>query len=163
MIRNVLATVRKARLCPLAAFLFILLCTTSAKAGTTITQSTCPVLIAQAGDYSLGTDVGPCMPGVDGIDIVASAVTLHLNGHTINGSADPGTCNNSQGIHVGLPSPAPMLSLVHVLGDGTINNFQSGFLAENSAGSFVKFVTVTADCGNLFGFMSSFGFTIAGG
>ena len=85
MIRNVLATIQKERLGPsiLAAFPFILLCTPSAKAGTTTTQSTCPVLIAQAGDYSLGTDVGPCLPGVDGIDIVASNVTLHLNGHTI--------------------------------------------------------------------------------
>jgi hypothetical protein len=36
--------------------------------------------------------------------------------------------------------------MVRVLGTGTITNFATGFSAENSAGSFVKFVTVTANC-----------------
>jgi parallel beta-helix repeat protein len=147
MIRNVLATIRNARLGPsiLAAFPFILLCTPSAKAGTTITQSTCPVLIAQSGDYSLGTDVGPCMPSVDGIDIMASNVTLRLNGHTISGTATSGTCNSSNGIYV-MGTSLLQLTMVHVLGSGTISNFVIGFRADNSAGSFVKFTTVTAGC-----------------
>jgi hypothetical protein len=128
-----------------AISLILLLGASSAKAGTTITQSTCPVLIAQAGDYSLGTDVGPCLPGVNGIDIVASNVTLHLNGHTISGTATSGTCNISYGIDVMGTSLLP-LTMVHVLGSGTISNFFIGFSAEYSAGSYVKFTTVTAQC-----------------
>lgn len=129
----------------------------SAKAGTAITQSTCPIIITQPGEYDLATDVGPCAPGVDGIEIRASAVTLHLDGHKINGSAAPGTCNASNGVHVSLPVPAPMLSQVRVLGDGTISNFSIGFLAENSVNSFVKFTTVTANCP-----FFSYGFVILG-
>ena len=145
---NVFATPGKTRLArtALAAISFILLCTCSAKAGTTITQSACPVIIAQSGEYDLATDVGPCLPGTNGIDIEASAVTLHLDGHNVIGSVSPTACNTSLGIHVGLPAPTPMLSMVHVLGDGTISNFRVGFLAENSAGSFVKFVKVTGAC-----------------
>ena len=149
---------RKAKLSVtvLSAISIILLWPSPAKAGTTITQSACPVLIAQSGEYDLATDVGPCLPGVDGIDIEASGVTLHLDGHNIIGSASAAVCNTSNGIHVGLPAPTPMLSQVHVLGDGTISNFFIGFRAENSAGSFVKFVTVTGACANEF----SFGFAI---
>ena len=116
--------------------------TSPANAGTAITNGTCPVTIATSGDYSLGTDVGPCASGVDGIDIVASNVTLHLNGHTISG-APSGNCNNSYGIHVMGTSSVP-LSLVNVLGSGTISNFVFGFWADYSAGSFVKSTTVTA-------------------
>lgn len=137
---NLLATVRKARLglTLLAAISIHLPSAPPAQAGTTITQSTCPVVIALPGEYDLATDVGPCLD--DGIDITASGVTLHLNGHTITYAS---RCDFPlAGIHVGLPTPTPMLSRVRVLGPGTIRNFQFGFLAENSAGSFVKFVTV---------------------
>jgi hypothetical protein len=64
----------------LAALSITLLSPSPAKAGMTITQSTCPVVISQPGEYSLAVDVGPCLPGVDVIDITASGVTLHLNG-----------------------------------------------------------------------------------
>src|SRR5437870_5656364 len=99
---NVLVAIRRARLglTVLAALSITLLWASPAKAGTTITQSFCPVLIAQSGEYSLATDVGPCAPGADGIDITASNVTLHLNGHTISGTTTSGTCNSSKGIHV---------------------------------------------------------------
>jgi parallel beta-helix repeat protein len=110
-------------------------------------------MILQSGEYSLGTDVGPCAPGVDGIDITASNVTLHLNGHTIIGAATD--CNTSNGIHLMGTSFLLPLSLVRVLGSGTISNFFIGFRAENSAGSFVKFVTVTANCS-----FYSYGFAI---
>jgi parallel beta-helix repeat protein len=102
-------------------------------------------MIIQSGEYDLATDVGPCLPGVDGIQILASDVTLHLNGHTIDGSAAPATCNSSVGIRVGLPSPA-MLTKVLVHGDGTISDFRIGFLANRTSGSFVKRVAVTAQC-----------------
>jgi len=86
-----------------------------------------------------------------------SVCTLHLDGHNIIGSASETACNSSVGIRVGLPA-LPMLSQVRVLGTGTISNFFIGFRAQNSAGSFVKFVTVTAACANFF----SFGFQILG-
>lgn len=141
----------------LLAAISVALWASSVTAATTITQSTCPVVIAQSGEYDLGTDVGPCLPGVDGIDIFASDVTLHLDGHTITGTTVTGTCNTSFGIRVGLPVPAPMISQVRVLGEGTISNFRVGFRARNSAGSFVKFTTVTAQCP-----FFSFGFLIQG-
>jgi len=152
---NMLIAIQRAKLALvlLAAVSITLLWASPAKAGTTITQSTCPVVINQPGEYSLGTNVGPCAPGVDGILIVASNVTLHLKGHTISGTAISGTCNSSSGIHVMGTSSLTPLTLVRVLGTGTITNFDTGFLAENSAGSFVKFVTVTQTCSDFtFGF-----------
>jgi hypothetical protein len=85
MTSSVLATIRKASLglSLLATISIILLSASPAKAGITITQSTCPIVIDQPGTYFLATDVGPCAPGVDGIDISASNVTLQLAGHTI--------------------------------------------------------------------------------
>lgn len=156
MTRNLLVAIRRARLglSLLAGLSITLLWVSPAKAGTTITNGTCPVPIVQSGDYSLATDVGPCAAGADGIDITASNVTLHLNGHTISGTATSGTCNTSNGIHV--MTPLLTLALVRILGTGTITNFGTGFLAENSAGSFVKFVTVTANCP-----FTSSGFAIA--
>src|SRR5207302_1106108 len=55
-------------------------------AHTTITPTTCPFHITQPGNYDLGGPVGPCPSGVNGIDIEASNVTLHLNGFSINQS-----------------------------------------------------------------------------
>jgi hypothetical protein len=154
---NILIAIQRAKLALvlLAAVSITLLWASPAKAGTTITQSTCPVVINQPGDYSLGVDVGPCAPGVDGIDIVASNVTLHLKGHTIRGTTSSGTCTTNSGIHVMGTSSLTPLTMVRVLGTGTITDFATGFLAENSAGSFVKFVTVTPTCSDF-----SFGFHI---
>src|SRR5438128_1624568 len=144
---HLFAATRKARLglSLLAAISGFLLWAPSAHSGTTITPmpGVCPVLIAQPGEYDLAGDVGPCPQFTEGIVILASGVTLHLNGHTVSGAATNGFCNTRNGIHVGLPL-LPMLSQVRVLGDGTISNFNTGFLAENSAGSLVKFVTVNA-------------------
>ena len=153
MTSNVLATVRKASLgfSLLATISIILLSASTAKAGTTltITQSTCPIVIDQPGEYSLATDVGPCAPGADGIDIAASNVTLHLFGHTIAGAATVGTCDNALGISIS--SSGSMLTNVNVLGPATINNFVFGFNAANSANSSVKFVNVNANCPDLGG------------
>jgi hypothetical protein len=102
----------------------------------------CPAaIIVQSGEYQLAGDVGPCPPGVDGIQILASSVGLHLKGHTV--SAMP-PCNFSHaGIRVGSPTPAPMLSNVRIIGAGTIRDFGFGVVAQNSAGSSAKFLTVT--------------------
>lgn len=149
MISSVLATVRKASLgfSVFATISIILLSAFPTKAGITITQSTCPIVIDQPGTYLLTTDVGPCAPGVDGIDISASNVTLQLAGHTITGTATAGTCDNAFGISIF--SSGPMLTNVNVLGPGTINNFVLGFDAANSANSSVKFVKVNANCPDL--------------
>jgi len=115
----------------------------SAKAGTgSITQ--CNQTITSAGEYDLANDL-TCGPGINGIVIQASDVTLHLNHHTIKPST-AGTCNKSTGVLVRPQAGAQMLSHVRVLGDGTISNFYIGFFAENSNDSFVKFTTVTAKC-----------------
>jgi hypothetical protein len=149
MKRIALPSIGRARLglALVAALSITLLSPSPAKAGTTITQSTCPVVIAQSGEYSLGTDVGPCGLGMDGILITASGVTLHLNGHTITGTCTP----SGVGIHV-LGTPAVTLTKVRILGSGTISTFSFGFQADNSAGSFVKFVTVASQCFEATGF-----------
>jgi hypothetical protein len=139
---NRLVAIRRVRLVLplLVAICITLLWASPAKAGTVINQSTCPVVIAQSGDYSLGTDVGPCVGAFDGIDILASRVTLHLQGHTITG-----TCASGVGIRV-LGTPVAPLTMVRILGTGTISTFSTGFQADNSGGSFVKFVTVASQC-----------------
>jgi parallel beta-helix repeat protein len=94
-----------------------------------------------SGDYSLGADLIGC--ALDGIDILASNVTLHVNGHSISGNGTT-SCIDRNGIHVGTTLAALSISMVRVLGTGTITDFFNGLLADNSTGSFVKFVTVTA-------------------
>jgi parallel beta-helix repeat protein len=141
---NVLVAICRVRLgLPLlVAFSITLLNASPAKAGMTLTGP-CPVVIAQSGEYSLGADL-TCLSGVDGIDILVSQVTLHLNGHTIIG-----TCGSGIGIHV-LGTPLIPLTMVRILGTGTVSTFTRNFVADNSAGSFVKFVTVESQCtGNL--------------
>src|SRR2546426_7418954 len=44
------------------------------------TPGVCPVLIAQPGECDLAGDVGPCPLFTNGIEILASGVTLHLDG-----------------------------------------------------------------------------------
>ena len=85
-------------LCNLVSVLLVLVVSLltgrPAKAGTTITitQSTCPIMINQPGEYDLATDVGPCTPGTDGIDILASDVTLHLDGQPEPTSTNVAPC-----------------------------------------------------------------------
>ena len=110
---------------------------------TTITDSTCPVLITEPGDYRLATDLR-CTAGVDGIVILSSDVTLRLDDHRIIGSAVPGTCSSGTGIRVG-NAMGPMLSGVRV-GEGTIEGFRFGFFAENVRSSEARRLTVTVEC-----------------
>jgi hypothetical protein len=115
-----------------------------AAADTRITDATCPVLIAQPGNYRLATDLA-CPPGIDGIVILASDVRLRLDGHRISGSEVPGTCSVGAGIRIGTAS-GPMLSDVRVAGEGTIEGFRLGFRAENTRSSQVRSLTVTVAC-----------------
>src|SRR2546426_5398457 len=95
------------------------------------TPGVCPVLIAQPGEYDLAGDVGPCPLFTNGIEILASGVTLHLDGHTISAV---GCSGDNTGISV---NSVLSLTRVHILGPGTIKDFLFGVLAANSAGSFV--------------------------
>lgn len=114
-----------------------------AEADTRITDPTCPVIITEPGDYRLATDL-QCAPGVDGIVILSSDVTLRLDDHRISGSEVPGTCSSGTGIRVGEPT-GTMLSGVRV-GEGTIEGFRFGFFAENVRSSQVRRLTVTVEC-----------------
>jgi hypothetical protein len=130
-----------------------------ARAGTTISQAVpgvcAPVdpglVITQPGDYALGGDI-TCAAG-DGIDIESSGVTLHLNGFSISGTcmALPPS-STSVGIHVN-PTGLPTLTMVRILGNGTITGFQNGIEGDHSAGSFAKFVTITSACPGAFGIL----------
>jgi parallel beta-helix repeat protein len=114
-----------------------------AAADTLITDPTCPVIISEPGDYRLATDL-QCTPGVDGIVILSSDVTLRLDDHRISGSEVPGTCSSGTGIRVG-SAAGTMLSGIRVR-EGTIDGFRFGFLAENVRSSQVRRLTVTVEC-----------------
>lgn len=147
----------------LALLSLTLFCTSTVKAGSTpataITSSACNYPIAASGDYMLETDIGPCAPGEDGILIYASDVTLHLNGHTINGSAVPENCDGSIGIYVSSANAPTNVTDVNVVGPGTLSNWQIGFASSYSNKSTVSFTKVAAECAEP---ISSFGFIVDG-
>lgn len=122
-----------------------------AKAGTTLTQMNAAcvpagITITSPGEYDLGGDV-TCTAalGGDGIDIETSGVTLRLNGHTISSMCPSVLPSPSVGIHVN-PTGLPTLAMVRIFGDGTISGFDRGVVADDSAGSFAKSVTITNVC-----------------
>jgi len=152
MKRTVLLAIRTARLglTLLAVLSITLFCTSPAKAAAPIpiTNSACGVgggnFITAPGDYILETDRGPCGPGDFGLVSVASNVTLHLNGHTITGSA---ACDSKSGILVGHFYGAPDTSGVHVIGPGTLSNWQTGVEVNHNSSSSVSLLKITANCG----------------
>jgi parallel beta-helix repeat protein len=159
MKQTILLAIRSARPgLPLLAVLSItLLCTSPAKAATIpIKSSACDNFITAPGDYTLETDIGPCGPGDIGFLIFASNVTLHLNGHKINGSAVPGNCDGTIGILVSAeftdPSSITNTTGVHVVGPGTLSNWQQGFQANLSSSSSLSLTKVTANCAAKFSF-----------
>ena len=109
------ATIRRAKpsLILLGAMSITLMWAASAKAGTTITQTpgVCPVLIAQPGEYDLAGDVGPCPLFTNGIEILASGVTLHLDGHTISAV---GCSGDNTGISVNSVLSLTQIGRAHV-------------------------------------------------
>lgn len=108
------------------------------------------ITISQPGEYVLGGDVTCLLPG-DGIDIEASGVTLHLNGHTISGMCGSTLVPSPTGIHVN-STGVPTLTMVRIQGEGgTITGFQDGIVADNNAGSFAKSVNITTICPGAFG------------
>lgn len=151
MKRTILLAMRSARpgLTLLAALSITLFCASAAKAANTIpiTSNACNYNITAPGDYTLESDIGPCGPGDAGILIIlaGSNVTLHLNGHTINGSAVPENCDGAVGI-LAIGLGFPNITGVHVIGPGTLSNWQLGFFAESTSSSSVSNTKVTAHC-----------------
>jgi len=87
---------------------------------------------------TLARDIGPCTG--DGIDIVASGITVNLNGHTITGSnATNRTTKDQIGVH--------LLNVkgVTVTGPGTISKFDAGVVIDGGSGNAVKRLNVTAN------------------
>lgn len=106
----------------------------SADAPTRITS--CNTVIIVPGRYALANDLVDC-PYV-GIDILASHVTLLLNGHTISGST------RESGIHVGSRGGNTPFTNVTILGPGVITNFQwNVFLEPTVSFSTVSGITIT--------------------
>lgn len=107
--------------------------------------STCDTLVTQPGDYILTQDL---LCPVNGVLIVASRVTLNLNGHNLAG-------NGPQyiGIAVGYPGFAAV-SEVTIVGPSTISNFGTGIVFFGAEHSSVRMVTSARN--------SAFGFSVQG-
>jgi len=124
----------------LAVLSFTLLCTSAAKAATIpITSNACGYYITAPGDYTLETDIGPC-EDANGLYIFASDVTLHLNGHTISS-----TCG-AAGWGIFVYGAAGPLTGVHVVGPGTLKDWEIGVAAFTTSNSSVSLLKVTANC-----------------
>jgi parallel beta-helix repeat protein len=100
-----------------------------ASAGPTPTPVTCGTVITTPGTYALS---GDCVGSV-GISIVASKVTLLLDGHTVHVLG----LSSSAGIVVG------HVSGVHILGPGTIKGAGTGIIFNNVSNSAIARVTTT--------------------
>jgi parallel beta-helix repeat protein len=77
----------------------------------------CGAVIDQPGDYHLAQDLTCSTPLTIAIHIVASDVTLHLDGHTLSGGG-----TGDVGILVGFFRNGPVVSGVTIQG-GTVTNF----------------------------------------
>jgi len=112
-----------------------------AQAQTQITS--CGTVIDAPGNYVLANDLN--CPGIDGIDITASNVTLELNNHQITGYR-----MSYAGLAVFKNNT--VLSHVTINGPGTITNFMHGvFFYSQTYGSLSR-ITCT---GNYLGFLIS--------
>jgi len=80
---------------------------------------------------TLANDVGPCTG--DGIDIVASGITVNLNGHRIVGTNATNMTSRAQlGVHL------INVNGVTLTGPGTITKFDAGVSVEGGQGNTVK-------------------------
>ncbi len=112
--------------------IFVVTLLSTGWAATQITK--CETFIREPGDYILANDL--VCPG-QGIYIVASNVTLNLDGHQISGTGSPYLA-----IMLGY-SGFGRVSNVTVVGPGTISNFGSGVVLFNAENSVVRGVTST--------------------
>ena len=111
----------------------------------------CGTVITAKGDYTVARDLVQC-PGA-GIEVNASNVTLHLNGHIIDGLGTFTSSTNGIAIGVGVPGG---VKHVKVLGPGAVREFAAGLVFDAVANSQVSGVVVER---NFFGVPVN-GFTI---
>jgi parallel beta-helix repeat protein len=110
----------------------------------------CGTVITARGDYTVTRDLVEC-PGT-GIRVNTSDVTIHLDGHIIDG---PGANANKNGIDVGVGVPGGVRG-VKLLGPGLVREFFGGIVFEQVADSRVVGVTVER---NVFGLPINAGFS----
>jgi len=89
-------------------------------------------------DLKLANDVGPCVG--DGLDVVASGITLDLNGHTITGS---NATNRTTRAQIGVYLKG--VSNVTVRGEATISKFDAGVSVEGGKGNTVERLNVSGN------------------
>jgi parallel beta-helix repeat protein len=98
-----------------------------------------------------------CGAGANGINILASDVTLDLNGHTIAGPHDGGgtgvVVSNSVLSHNHFV-PTPQIQNVHVRGPGLIQGFANGLYLQAASNSEVSDLVLIH---NSFGIVTNFG------
>jgi parallel beta-helix repeat protein len=86
---------------------------------------------------TLTADVGPCPYSADGIDVVASNVTVNLNGHSITGT-DATNATVDEPLGIGLMN----VSHVTVEGPGTVSGFDAGIAVNGGGNNTITGLTV---------------------
>ncbi len=102
--------------------------------GSSLAALSCGAQVSSS--ITLTSDIGPCSPSSDGLDIVASNIAVNLNGHTITGT---NTTNNTLAEPVGIG-----LMNVHgvtVTGPGAIQNFDAGITVNGGQGNKIANLT----------------------
>jgi parallel beta-helix repeat protein len=102
-----------------------------AQAGTPIT--TCGYQITAPGDYEVTNDLISCSTNY-GIDIEASHVVVHVNGHVI--SSIPGN-SGSHGFLINNNGTANPLTAIQIVGSGLIEGWQEGIDTFNTISKFL--------------------------
>jgi len=82
--------------------------------------TTCGFVISAPGNYVLNANLLNCTG--DGIDVLASNVSVNLNGYIINA----GSPSSFIGVNVGIPASPIRLNHVGIQGSGLIKNFVAG-------------------------------------
>lgn len=86
---------------------------------------------------TLTANIGPCPPTSDGLDIVASNITVNLNGHSITGSNST-NFTKSEPVGIGLMN----VHEVTVTGPGTIQHFDAGISVNGGSSNRITNLTV---------------------
>jgi parallel beta-helix repeat protein len=103
--------------------------------------SSCGTVITQPGTYHIANDL-TCVSDRYAIEIEASNVELHFDGHTLTGG---GIGTSGSGVGVGTASAS--ISNVRIMGNGTVTGFGSAGIIVGNIGSFifnVRIVNITA-------------------
>jgi hypothetical protein len=117
------------------ALLSFALVTVSASAAEESIDS-CGTEITKPGRYHISKDL-TCASGPYAIDIEASNVELHFDGHTLTGG---GIGTTGSGVTVGISSG---ISHVNIVGNGTVTGFGGGGIVVGGINSFIFNVRVS--------------------